>query len=515
MSTTTSFAFKQTNKDINVVYNQFLCLQADKQRCQCCLQPLHLTSSRLKKYQCHLQPLHLPSSRQTKISMSSTTTSFAFKQTNKDINVVYNHFLYLQADKQRCQCCLQPLPFPSSRRTKISMSSTITSFDFTQTNKHINVVYNHFLCLQADKQRYQCHLQPLTFLQADKQRHQCCLQPLHLPSSRQTNISMSSTTTSFAFKQTNKDINVVYNHFLCLQADKQRYQCHLQPLPLPSSKQTKISMSSTTTSFAFKQTNKYINVIYNHFLCLQANKQRYQCCLQPLPLPSSRQTKISMLSTTTYFAFKQTNKDINVIYNHFLYLQADKQRCQCCLQPLPFPSSRRTKISMSSTINSFAFKQTNKHINVVYNHFLCLQADKQRYQCCLQPLPLPSSRQTKISMLSTTTSFALKQTNKDINVVYNHFLCPQADKQRYQCCLQPLPLPSGRQTKISMSSTTTSFTFKQTNKNINVVYNHLLCPQADEQRYQCHLQPLPLPSSRQTKISMSSTKRHQCTVVYR
>ena len=378
------------------------------------------------------------------------------------------------------------------------MSSTINSFAFKQTNKHINVVYNHFLCLQADKQRYQC-----------------CLQPLPLPSSRQTKISMLSTTTSFALKQTNKDINVVYNHFLCPQADKQRYQCCLQPLPLPSGRQTKISMSSTTTSFTFKQTNKDVNVVYNHFLSLQAGEQKYQCHLQSIPLPSSRLTNTSMLSTTTSFAFKQTNKDINVVYNHFLCPQADKQRYQCRLQPLPLPSSRQTKISMSSTTTSFALKQTNKDINVVYNHFLCPQADKQRYQCCLQPLPLPSGRQTKISMSSTTTSFTVKQTNKDVNVVYNHFLSLQAGEQKYQCHLQSLPLPSHKLTNTSMLSTTTSFAFKQTNKDINVVYNHLLCPQADRQRYQCHLQPLPLPSSRQTKISMSSTKRHQCTVVYR
>ena len=205
--------------------------------------------------------------------MSSTTTSFAFKQTNKDINVVYNHFLCLQADKQRYQCCLQPLHLPSSRLKKISMSSTTTSFAFKQTNKDINVVYNQFLCLQADKQRCQCCQQPLHLPSSRLKKYQCHLQPLHLPSSRQTKISMSSTTTSFAFKQTNKDINVIYNHFLCLQADKQIYQCHLQPLPLPSSKQTKISMSSTTTSFAFKQTNKDINVVYNHLLCLQADKQ--------------------------------------------------------------------------------------------------------------------------------------------------------------------------------------------------------------------------------------------------
>ena len=276
-----------------------------------------------------------------------------------------------------------------------------------------------------------------------------------------------------------------------------------------------MSMLSTTTYFALKQTNKDINVVYNHLLCPQADKQRCQCCLQPLPFPSSRRTKISMSSTINSFAFKQTNKHINVVYNHFLCLQADKQRYQCCLQPLALPSSRQTKISMLSTTTSFALKQTNKDINVVYNHFLCPQADKQRYQCCLQPLPLPSGRQTKISMSSTTTSFTFKQTNKDVNVVYNHFLSLQADEQKYQCHLQSLPLPSHRLTNKSMLSTTTSFAFKQTNKDINVVYNHLLCPQADEQRYQCHLQPLTLPSSRQKKISISSTKIHQCTVVYR
>ena len=261
-----------------------------------------------------------------------------------------------------------------------------------------------------------------------------------LPSSRRRKISMSSTTTYFALKQTNKDINVVYNNLL-----------------------------------SFKQTNKDINGVYNHFICLQADKQIYKCCLQPLTLPSSRQTKISMSPTTTFFAFKQVNKDINVIYNQFLCLQADKQIYKCHLQPLPLPSSRRIKISVSSTTTSFAFKQTNKDINVVYNHFLCLQADKQRYRCCLKPLPLPSSRRTKISKLSTTTSFTFKQTNKNIIVIYNHFLCLQADKQICQCRLQPLTLPSSRQTKISMSSTTTYFAHKQTNKDVNVAYNHFIC----------------------------------------